>query len=187
MLDLLKRYWWAFGVRSALAILYGLFLFVSRDLSLYALVMASGSFVLIASVILLIITFGRNVGRQRMLSIEGMLGSLIAAVIIFGSGIGSMLMPGVTAVTVPVYIAVWAIVTGGFGLVHAARLKSQVQGVWALALSSSLLAILCGVWLTVQRDAGALSLRFVIAGFAVLYGVLQAVMIFKARSSSPQA
>lgn len=92
MLQLLTRYRWAFGVKGALAILYGLFLFVSRDLSLYGFMMASGLFVLIESPLLLIITLGRNVGKTRMISIEGILGSVAAAAVILGSGIGSMLM-----------------------------------------------------------------------------------------------
>jgi uncharacterized membrane protein HdeD (DUF308 family) len=186
MLQLMKRYWWAFGVRGALAVLYGLFLFVSRDLSLYAFVMASGSFVLIESLLLIIITFGRDVEKTRMISIEGILGSVIAAVIILGSGFGSMLMPGVTSVMVPVYIGAWAIVTGAFGLTHAVSLRSQMQGAWAFMLSS-LLALLCGVWLIMQKDAGALSLLWLIAAFAVLYGMFQSVMIFKVRSSATKS
>ena len=185
MLQLLRRYWWAFVVRGALAIIYGLFLFIRRDLSLYAFVMASGFFVLTESLLLIIITFMRDAEKTRMISIEGILGSVIAAVIILGAGIGSMLMPGVTSVMVPVNIGVWAIVTGTFGLIHAANLRSQMQGVWAFMLSS-LLALLCGVWLILQKNAGALSLQWLIAAFAVLYGVLQAVMIFKAQGSAPQ-
>ena len=185
MLQLLKRYWWVFDLRGALAILYGLFLFVSRDLSLYTFVMASGFFVLIESLLLLMITLGRNVERTRMIAIEGILGSVIATVIILGSGIGSMLIPGVTSVMVPIYIGVWAIVTGAFGLIHATGMRPQVHVAWYFVLSS-LLALLCGVWLILQKDAGALSLQWLIAAFAVLYGVLQAVLIFKARSSAPQ-
>jgi len=61
--------------------------------------------------------------------------------------------------------------TGAFGLIRAAGLRYQMQVAGSLILSS-LLALLCGVWL--------------IAAFAVLYGVLQAVMIVKARSLAPQ-
>jgi len=185
MLQLLTRYWWVFGVRSALAIIYGLFLFVSRDLSLYGFVMASGFFILIESLLLLIITFGRDVGNTRMISIESILGSVIAAVIILGAGVGSMIMPGVTSVMVPVNIGAWAIMIGALGLFHAASLRSQKQVAWSFRLSS-LLALLCGVWLIIQRDAGALSLQLLIAAFAVLYGVLQVFMIFKVRSSASQ-
>lgn len=67
MLQLLTPYCWAFGVRAALAIFYGLFLFVSRDLSLYGFIMASGLFVLIERLLLLSITLGRNVERTRMI------------------------------------------------------------------------------------------------------------------------
>ena len=185
MLQLLKRYWWVFDLRGALAILYGLFLFVSRDLSLYTFVMASGFFVLIESLLLLMITLGRNVESTLMIAIEGILGSGIAVVIILGSGIGSMIMPGVTGIMVLVYIGVWAIVTGAFGLIHAAGMRSQVQVAGSLIMSS-LCALLCGVWLILQKDAGALSLHWLIAAFAVLYGVFQSVMIFKTRNSAPE-
>ena len=52
---------------------------------------------------------------------------------------------------------------------------------------SSMLALLCGVGLIMQKDAGALSLQWQIAVFAVLYGALQAVMMFNARSSVHQS
>ena len=186
MFQLLRRYWWVFALRGALAVFYGLFLFVNREPSLYSFIMVSGTFVLFESLLLLIITFGQNVEKTRMISIEGILGSVIAAVIILGAGVGSMLMPGVTSVMVPVYIGAWTLMTGAFGLIHAASLRSQMQVAWALMLSS-LLALLCCAWLIMQRDAGALSLRLLIAAFAVLYGLLQAVMIFKVRSSAAKA
>ncbi len=185
MLQLLIRYRWAFGTRGALAILYGLFLFVSKDLSLYTFVMATGFFVLSESLLLLIITFNRNAKKTLTLSIEGILGSGIAAVIILGSGIGSMLMPGVTTVMVPVYIGSWAGITGIFGLIHAVQLRMQMKGLWALIISS-LLGLLCGVIMIVRKDAGVFSLQWLIALFAVLYGLLQSVMISKVQGSTLQ-
>ena len=186
MLKLLIRYWWVFGVRGALAILYGIYLFFNRDLSLYAFVMVSGFFVLLESLLLFIITFGRDVEKTRMISTEGILGSVIAVSIILGSGFGSMVMPGVTSILVPVHIGVWAIVTGALGLTYAAGLRSQMYVAWSFILSS-LSALLCGVWLIIQKDAGISSLQWLIAAFAVLYGLLQSVMIFKVRSSASQA
>ena len=64
MLHLLRRYWWGFGARGALAVLYGLYLFLNRDLSLYAFVMASGFFVLTESLLLIVITFIRDARKN---------------------------------------------------------------------------------------------------------------------------
>lgn len=180
MLQLLTRYRWAFGLRGVLSILYGLFLVLAGDLSLHSFVITSGLFILIESLLLLIITLGRNTERTHMIFIEGILGCVVTSFIILGSGIGSLIVPFLTSIMFPIYIGTWALVTGVFGLIHTVGLRSKLHVAWVLMLSS-LLSFLCGAWLIVHRETGALSLRGLIATFVVLYGVLQIILIFRAR------
>lgn len=180
MFQLMTRYWWVFGVQGVLAILYGLFLFISTGLSLYSFALASGLFVLLESLLLLPLIFGRHDEKIIMAAIESGVGATIGVFILFGSALGSLLIPAVTSVMVPIYIGSWAILTGGLGLIHATMLKSKMPGLWVLVLSS-LLALLFGVWLIFHRNEGALSLQCLIAAFAILFGVLHLGVVLKAK------
>jgi uncharacterized membrane protein HdeD (DUF308 family) len=153
---------------------------MSTDLSLYAFVIASGLFVLLESLLLLPLIFGRHVERILMAAIESGVGVCMGVIILFGSALGSLLIPDVTSVMVPIYIGSWAILTGVFGLIHTAMLKSRMQGLWVLVLSS-LLALLFGVWLIFHRNEGALSLQWLIAAFAILFGMLHLGVVIQAK------
>jgi uncharacterized membrane protein HdeD (DUF308 family) len=186
MFQLMTRYLWVFSARGVLAILYGLFLFMSTDLSLYSFVIAAGLFVLLESLLLLPLIFGRHAEKILMVSIESGVGACIGVVILFGSTLGSLLIPSVTSVMVPIYIGSWAISTGVFGLIHTVMLKSQMQGLWVLVLSS-LLVLLFGVWIIFHGNEGALSLQWMIAAFAILFGVLHLGVVLKAKIYAAKA
>jgi len=47
-----------------------------------------------------------------------------------------------------------------------------MQSLWGLVISG-VLAILFGTGMILQRESGVLTLRLLIAGFAVTYGILQ--------------
>lgn len=186
MFQLMTRYWWVFSARGILAILYGLFLFMSTDLSLYAFVMAAGLFVLLESLLLLPLIFGSHAEKILMAAIESGIGVCIGVFVLFGSTLGSLLIPSVTNVMVPIYIGSWAILTGVFGLIHTAMLKSKMPGLWVLVLSS-LLVLLFGVWIIFHRNEGALSLQWMIAAFAILFGVLHLGLVLKAKNYTLKA
>jgi uncharacterized membrane protein HdeD (DUF308 family) len=180
LFHLITRYRWVFGARGVLAVLFGLWMFLSSDRSLYSFVMASGFFVLSESLLLLLIIFGRREENILTVAIESGIGAVIGVIILIGSGIGCLLIPSVTSVMVPLYIGSWAILTGVFGFINAAVLRSRMQGLWVLVLSS-LLALPFGVWLILQRNEGALSLQWMIAGFAIVYGLLLIFVAIKAK------
>jgi len=180
LVQMLTRYWWVFGARGVLAILYGIFLLLSPGQPLHTFVIATGLFVLLESLLILFLIFGRHDEKILIALAESGVGTCIGLIILFGSTLGSLLMPSVTSVMVPIYIGLWAILTGLFGFIHAARLRSQVNDLWIIGLSS-FVALLFGAWLVFHRNEGAISLQWPIAAYALLFGVLHVFMIIKAK------
>ncbi len=77
-------------------------------------------------------------------------------------------------------IASWAIITGILEVAAAIRLREEIRGEWALGLSG-LLSIILGILLAVFPAAGIVALTWMIAAYAILFGVLSLVLAFRLR------
>jgi uncharacterized membrane protein HdeD (DUF308 family) len=69
------------------------------------------------------------------------------------------------------FMASWAIVLGIFQIVGAIQLRKEIDNEWTLILSG-VVSVLFGVILFVAPGAGALGLVWVIAAYAIIFGVL---------------
>ena len=84
------------------------------------------------------------------------------------------------------FIAFWAIVTGMTAVYLAIRLRKELTGEWLLALAG-LLSAAFGVMLIARPGQGALTVVFLIACYAVTYGVLLIWLAFKLEGPPQQA
>jgi len=96
-------------------------------------------------------------------------------------GVLTFLAPGVTALVLLFYIAIWAIATGVLQLVIAVRLRKEIRGELLLVLGG-LASVLFGILLVVRPEAGALAVLWLIATYAVFFGVLLVMLALKVRS-----
>jgi uncharacterized membrane protein HdeD (DUF308 family) len=96
------------------------------------------------------------------------------------AGVGTFMYPQITALVLLYFIAFWAIVTGVTGVYLAIRLRKELTGEWVLALAG-LLSAAFGVMLIARPGAGALTVVFLIASYAVAYGVLLLWLGFKLK------
>jgi uncharacterized membrane protein HdeD (DUF308 family) len=103
-----------------------------------------------------------------------------------GVGILTFLVPGITALALLFYIAIWAIATGVLEIVAAIRLRKEIEGEWLLILSG-LASVVFGVILMAQPGVGALAVLWLIATYAIVFGVLLVILAFKARSFVSEA
>jgi uncharacterized membrane protein HdeD (DUF308 family) len=78
------------------------------------------------------------------------------------------------------YIAVWAIAKGVLEIVTAFRMRKEVEGEWLLALGG-FTSVALGVFLMVRPQAGALALLWLIATYAIVFGILLTLLAFKVR------
>jgi uncharacterized membrane protein HdeD (DUF308 family) len=96
------------------------------------------------------------------------------------AGIGAFVYPGMTALVLLYFIAAWAIVTGILAIYIAIHLRKELTGEWVLALAGVLSAIF-GALLITRPGAGALAVVFLIASYAVAFGVLMLILAFKLK------
>jgi uncharacterized membrane protein HdeD (DUF308 family) len=175
MVGALSRNWWMLAVRGAVAVLFGIMAFIWPGLTLWALVFLFGAYVLIDGVFALVSAFtGRDTDdRWWVLLLEGLAG--IAA------GLIAFIWPGMAAFVLVYLIAAWAIVTGIIEIAAAIRLRKEIEGEWVLALSG-LASIIFGVLMVFWPGAGALAVVWLIAAYAIFFGILLIFLAFRVRN-----
>lgn len=173
----LSKYWWLIALRGLMAVVFGLMAFVWPDLTLLALVLLFGIYASVDGFLTLVAGLTHTKTNQRwwMLLIEGLV-SIAAGVI-------TVLWPGLTAIALVYLIGSWAIVTGVMEVVAAIRLRQEIHNEWLLALAG-ILSIAFGVAIVIWPGAGALTVIWLIGGYAVTFGLLLIVLGFRLRSQS---
>jgi uncharacterized membrane protein HdeD (DUF308 family) len=172
--DVLSHYWWTILLRGVLWILFGIFAFFQPGISLVALTLLFGAFAIADGVTNIVSAVG---GRRTN---ENWWISLLSGLAAVGVGLLTLLSPQVTASVLLLYIAFWAIVTGLFEIVESVRLRREIQGEFWLGLAG-VVSVAFGVFLLARPVAGALSVLWVIASYAMLFGMVLVVMAFEVR------
>lgn len=178
MLATLSRYWWLFALRGVFAILFSILAFVWPGLTVGALVILFGAYVLVDGVVTIFsaVTNRQENDRWWVSFLEGLV-SIIAGIVTF-------VYPAMTAVLLLIFIAIWALITGIFEIIAAVRLRKEIENEWALALSG-VASILIGVALIVNPGAGAVAVVWLIAIYAMLFGILMLYLAYKLRQAKP--
>lgn len=152
--------WWALVVRGALSILFGVAVLVWPDVSLFALWLFVGAWLVADGLLALALAFTH--AHKRFQVLDGAVGVAI--------GLLAMLHPSVTGLTLLLIVAVWAIVRGVLQMLLAMDLGSRERGAWNFgAIGAASLAF--GALLLSNLGSGALAVIGLISGFAVLIGL----------------
>jgi uncharacterized membrane protein HdeD (DUF308 family) len=119
-----------------------------------------------------------GIGMRRQLSLwwlvvlEGVAG-IILGVLTFRS-------PDTTALVLLTFIAAWSIVSGIFEIATALRIRSLIANEW-LMLLSGVVSIVFGALLIAQPGAGAISIVWLLGGYALLFGILTLMFALRLR------
>jgi uncharacterized membrane protein HdeD (DUF308 family) len=118
---------------------------------------------------------GGRAGEPRWgtLLLEGVLSIVIAALIV--------LSPARMALAMVWALGFWAIVTGALRIGAAIRLRKIIEHEWLLGLAG-LLSIGFGLVLMFRPLIGTLALVYWLGAYAIVFGVMQAVVGFELRS-----
>lgn len=165
----LAAQWSTLAIRGAAAVVFGLLAFAWPAITLKALVLLWGVYALLDGGIAFI---GGLRTRVWSLLLIGVLGIL--------AGIVTFRYPGLTALILLYVIAAWAIATGLVAIYIAISLRRELTNEWVLALAG-VLSVVFGILLIVKPGAGALSVVFIIASYAILFGVLLLTLAFKLK------
>ena len=172
--QLFARNWWLFLLRGIAALVFGALSLIWPGISLLTLILFFGAYALADGVFALTAAiFGRGNTKVRWwLMLVGVLGIAI--------GIGTFVWPGLTALTLLYFIAGWVVATGVLQIIGAIELRNVIEDEWWLIVDGAL-AALFGIFLFIMPGAGALALIWLIAMFAIAYGILMVGFAFKVK------
>lgn len=172
---ILHRTWWVLLLRGLVAIVFGILTWGLPGISLGVLVLLFGAYSMMDGILGVCTAIAGRKEHESwwVLLLGGLLG--------IGVGVLTFLAPGITALALLFYIAIWAIATGVLEIVAAIRLRGEVEGEWWFILGG-FASVVFGVLLMAQPGVGALALLWLIAGYAVVFGVFLVMLAFKARA-----
>ena len=173
--DILSRYWWTTLLRGLFWILFGIVVFSRPGITLLTLTLLFGVFVLVDGLANIVSAIG---GRQEN---ENWWVLLLAGLAGVGAGTLTFSNPAITAIALLFYIAVWAIATGLLEIVAAVRLRQEIHGEFWLILAGAV-SIAFGVFLAARPAEGALSMVWLISGYAIVFGLILTILAFRARA-----
>jgi uncharacterized membrane protein HdeD (DUF308 family) len=178
--SILARGWWLLLLRGLAAIAFGLLTLLQPGISLAVLVLVFGFYSLVDGILCVWTAVAGRAHHESwwVLLLEGLLG--------IGVGVLTCVAPGVTALVLLFYIAIWAIGTGVLEIAVAIRLRKEIQGEWFLILAG-LASVAFGALLIAQPGAGALALLWLIGTYALVFGVLVVVLAIRARGFDSRA
>lgn len=169
----LHRSWWLLLLRGIIAVAFGIATFVWPQISLVSLVLVYGIYAVADGILALVAAIrGGGIAPRWWLALGG-IASLAAGALAF-------VWPGLTALVLVYLIGFWSIVRGVLEIVGAIRLRNEIPNEWSLGLAGAL-SVLFGVILVVAPGAGALGLLWLIAAWAVLFGLLLIWVAFRVR------
>jgi uncharacterized membrane protein HdeD (DUF308 family) len=173
--------WWAVLLRGVVTIAFGAAAFFWSGVTAATLVPLFGFYALADGVVSVISAIGgRRHGEDGwLLALEGMIG--------LWAGVVTLRAPEITAVTLVFFISIWAMATGFLRIAAAMRLRQEIAGELWLALSG-LLSVLLALMLVLRPDVGAIELVWVIAGYALVLGLVEIMLgveLWSARSPAP--
>lgn len=178
--EVLAKYWWTFILRGIIAILFGITAWAWPSLTLATLIWLSGIWLVIDGIFAIItaIVNRNNVERIWPLILIGLAG--------IGFGVFILSYPGFTVVWLIVTIGIYAIVSGVSGIFHAIKLRNEIDNEWSMGFFG-LVSVVFGIMMIAFPGAGALSLIWVIALYAIIIGVTEILFGFRIRGTGSAA
>jgi len=169
LFPVLGRRWWMLLLRGIIAIIFGLLAFAWPGLTLIILTALFGGYALVDGIFALVAGIH---ARWVVLALIGVLG-IIAGLITF-------FFPGLTALTLLLIIAAWAIVRGIIEITAAIQLRKVIANEWALILGG-ICSVIFGLILFARPAAGALAVIWIIGAYALIIGVILILLSLRVR------
>jgi len=172
--NILSRVWWMTLIRGLLWIAFGVIVFAWPGISLLSLALFFGATVFVDGVfnVANAVNGRKEHDQWWILLLVGLAG--------IGVAILMLLVPEVTALALVFYIAIWAVAVGVLQIVIAVRLRKEIEGELWLGLAG-IASIVFGVLLVVNPAAGALAVLWLIAGYAIVFGVILVLLALRVR------
>lgn len=165
MVKILAKHWWVLVLRGIVSLAFAAAAFLIPVFTFNFLVLVLGAF-LLADGLLATWAGWRLRGQDPdwwVGALEGLVG--------VGLGIATAINPAITAELLILFIALWCLITGVFEVALAIRIRKEIEGEWLLALAG-LISIALGVFMVAKPHAGAISIAWLVGGYALFFGLL---------------
>jgi uncharacterized membrane protein HdeD (DUF308 family) len=178
LLTALARNWWLLLLRGVAAIVFGVLAFLWPGVTLLTLVFFYGAYVLVDGALALwaAVTGAGGMAPRWWLALVGVLGVV--------AGLLTFFWPGVTALVLIMFMGAWSLVRGVFEIVGAIQLRKEIDNEWMLILGG-VLSVIFGLGVMLLPGAGALALIWVIAIYAVAFGIVTVLFALRLRKHLP--
>lgn len=181
MMMTLSGNWWMLLIRGLAAIAFGLLAYFYPGAALAALVLIYGVYALVDGVFAIVAAINQGEHHRPW----GFL--LFSGIVSIIAGLVTFFYPGITALVLLTIIAAWGIVRGVLEIAAAVQLRRVVPHDWLLALAG-ILSIVFGVLLIAYPATGLLAVVWLIATYAIIYGILEIALAMRVhRYSAPLA
>lgn len=175
LVDSLSKFWWVLLLRGLIAIAFGVAAIVWPGLTLWVLIVLFGAYTLVDGVLEIWAGF-RNRGVHDRWWVDILIGivGVVAGVLVIS-------WPGLSALALIYIIAAWMVIIGVLQIITAIRMRAVIPNEWLLVLSG-VLSVALGAIFFAFPGSGAVGLVWVIGIYAILFGVLLAILSFRLRS-----
>jgi len=181
LLSHMAEYWWLLLLRGIAAVIFGLLAFFMPGIAGLSLVLLWGAYTFADGILSLwaaVVGKRATTGSRWWLALTGVLG-IVAGLIAFFA-------PGVTATVLLIFIGVWSIAIGAMAIVGAIQLRKEIEGEWLLILSGAI-AIAFGILMFTRPASAALAVVWMIATFAIIFGIDMILLAFKLKGYAKRA
>jgi uncharacterized membrane protein HdeD (DUF308 family) len=159
---------WALGLHGLASTLFGVMILVWPGISVYALTIVFGAYVLATGIVEIGAAFGSQVKEERgWLILRGLLG--------IGVGVIVLVWPGISALALLYVIGVYAVLFGILFIAASFRLPLEGRDMASLNLMG-LVSVVFGIVIFAKPGTGALAVLALIAAFALVTGVTELVV-----------
>ena len=97
------------------------------------------------------------------------------------AGLITFYWPGITALVLITLIGAWILAHGIMEIIGAIKLRNEIDNEWLLILSG-LLSVVVGIIVLAQPGAGALAFVWLIAAYAVVFGILMIALSLRLKN-----
>ena len=169
----LRRSWWLLLLRGIAAVTFGVLTFIWPQISLLTLIVVYGIYAFGDGILALVAAIrGGGMVPRWWLALAGVI-SILTAIVVFA-------WPDLTALVLVYMIGFWSILRGALEIIGAIRLRNEISNEWSLG-AAGLLSVIFGLILVFMPGAGAIGLLWLIATWAVLFGLLLIWVAFRLK------
>jgi uncharacterized membrane protein HdeD (DUF308 family) len=171
---LCRRTWWVFLLTGIAAVVFGILALFNPGIALAVLALYFAAWLLVDGAVNIAGAIGnRDKDGWVFILLMGILGVLVGGYALFN--------PPVSMLAFLYVVSFMAILLGMSLIAMGRKVREVIEREWLLYLTG-VLSILFGVVIILQPDAGAVSVVWMIAGWAIVIGLLRIFFAFFVRN-----